>query len=91
LPKERIQQIETATVSKSPKRKSPKKKKYKSEKFPWLEYDSPYAEYLVARYKEWSPENLKMVRFFPFIVFSRYFKDNLRIYLEMNLKFKNYL
>lgn len=21
----------------------------------WLDYDSPYAEYLVARFREWSP------------------------------------
>jgi len=21
----------------------------------WLDYDSPYAEYLVARFKEWQP------------------------------------
>ena len=22
----------------------------------WLDYDSPYAEYLVARFREWSPQ-----------------------------------
>ena len=37
------------------KKKKIKKETVKKEINYWLDYDSPYAEYLVARFREWSP------------------------------------
>jgi hypothetical protein len=37
------------------KKKKVKKETTKKEINYWLDYDSPYAEYLVARFREWSP------------------------------------
>lgn len=37
------------------KKKKIKKDWVKKEINYWLDYDSPYAEYLVARFREWSP------------------------------------
>lgn len=37
------------------KKKTKKKEWVKKEVNYWLDYDSPYAEYLVARFREWSP------------------------------------
>lgn len=37
------------------KKKKVKKETIKKEINYWLDYDSPYAEYLVARFREWSP------------------------------------
>ena len=37
------------------KKKKIKKDWVKKEVNYWLDYDSPYAEYLVARFREWSP------------------------------------
>lgn len=37
------------------KKKKVKKDWVKKEINYWLDYDSPYAEYLVARFREWSP------------------------------------
>jgi hypothetical protein len=38
------------------KKKKQKKDWVKKEVNYWLDYDSPYAEYLVARFREWSPQ-----------------------------------
>ena len=43
------------------KKKKVKKETVKKEINYWLDYDSPYAEYLVARFREWSP-NPNLVR-----------------------------
>lgn len=46
------------------KKKKVKKEIVKKEINYWLDYDSPYAEYLVARFREWSPNpNLVRVSF----------------------------
>lgn len=37
------------------KTKKQKKEVIKKEINYWLDYDSPYAEFLVARFREWSP------------------------------------
>ena len=37
------------------KKKKAKKEWVKKEVNYWLDYESPYAEYLVARFREWSP------------------------------------
>lgn len=37
------------------KKKKVKKDMVRKEINYWLDYDSPYAEYLVARFREWSP------------------------------------
>lgn len=37
------------------KKKKKKQEWVKKEVNYWLDYDSPYAEYLVARFREWSP------------------------------------
>jgi hypothetical protein len=37
------------------KKKKVRKDTVKKEINYWLDYDSPYAEYLVARFREWSP------------------------------------
>lgn len=42
-------------------KKKIKKDMVKKEINYWLDYDSPYAEYLVARFREWSP-NPNMIR-----------------------------
>lgn len=39
----------------SKKKKKVRKETVKKEINYWLDYDSPYAEYLVARFREWSP------------------------------------
>ena len=38
------------------KKKKQKKEWIRKEVNYWLDYDSPYAEYLVARFREWSPQ-----------------------------------
>ena len=42
------------------KKKRQQKDSVRKEVNYWLDYDSPYAEYLVARFREWSP-NVKPV------------------------------
>jgi hypothetical protein len=41
--------------NKKMKKKRNQKDFVKKEVNYWLDYDSPYAEYLVARFREWSP------------------------------------
>lgn len=52
--------LEAGVVQKKKKKKE-KKDMIKKEINYWLDYDSPYAEYLVARFREWSP-NPNLVR-----------------------------
>lgn len=44
------------------KKKKVKKDIVKKEINYWLDYDSPYAEYLVARFREWSPNPQPLAR-----------------------------
>ena len=44
-----------ASLNSKLKHKKQKKEWVKKEVNYWLDYDSPYAEYLVARFREWSP------------------------------------
>lgn len=39
------------------KKKKKQKDTVRKEVNYWLDYDSPYAEYLVARFKEWAPNS----------------------------------
>lgn len=53
--------LELGTKGAKVHKKKIKKEQVKKEINYWLDYDSPYAEYLVARFREWSP-NPNVVR-----------------------------
>jgi 2-hydroxychromene-2-carboxylate isomerase len=46
--------VKERSMSKMKKKKQQKEMVRKEVNY-WLDYDSPYAEYLVARFREWSP------------------------------------
>jgi hypothetical protein len=54
--------VKGRNMSKMRKKKEHKSQVRKEVNY-WLDYDSPYAEYLVARFREWSP-NVGGVRIF---------------------------
>ena len=63
-----IIQNESGVDGKKGKKKKQQKDWVKKEVNYWLDYDSSYAEYLVARFREWSPQ----VNVNKFFIHSKY-------------------
>ena len=63
---------------KNKKIKKAKKEIIKKQIKYWLDYESPYAEYLVGKYKQWSPDpDIRVIHFYKFfrLVHQRINKD----------------
>lgn len=59
------------------KKKKQQKEWIRKEVNYWLDYDSPYAEYLVARFREWSPQirvitNTYLIKYIGSLIERRY-------------------